>query len=269
MGTNASNLVDKKQTNKINATKQLKPLKNLKPETTPSPVRRTPAAVSSASQTETKSNSRRNDNEDVWKRNLSSKQYSLTEIEQLKEEIDWRWVSLYQTLTKEFIIKYKSRIHFEYLSKNKKLTPDVINEFIDDLDLSEVLKNVNEYFKFTPESILKLPSYKVDTILTKYRLDDDILNIIIDNYGFSCCCKNNISKCQTLSESFMTKHSNKLNWNHISRYQKLSLSFIEANSKLIRWDELSYNKNLTTDIVTKYRQQLKNTEEVENVLIKM
>ncbi len=269
MGTNASNLVDKKQTNKINATKQLKPLKNLKPETTPSPVRRTPAAVSSASQTETKSNSRRNDNEDVWKRNLSSKQYSLTEIEQLKEEIDWRWVSLYQTLTKEFIIKYKSRIHFDYLSENKHLTPDVINEFIDELDLIEVLKNVNNDFKFTPESIFKLPSYKICRILTKYRLDDDTIDTIVENYLFSSCCTDEISKYQTLSESFMKKHLNKLNWNHISRYQKLSLSFIEANPKLIRWDELSYNKNLTADVVTEYRQQLKNTEEVENVLIKM
>ena len=54
-----------------------------------------------------------------------------------------------------------------------------------------------------------------------------------------------ISKYQNLSEQFIEKHADKLNWNLISEYQNLSEEFIERNADKLDWYKISQYQKLS------------------------
>ena len=53
-----------------------------------------------------------------------------------------------------------------------------------------------------------------------------------------------ISKHQTLSEDFIEKHKDRVNWWEISSSQKLSEDFIEKNKDIVYWVWISRFKKL-------------------------
>jgi hypothetical protein len=61
-----------------------------------------------------------------------------------------------------------------------------------------------------------------------------------------------ISYCQTLSEKFIEKHSDKLDWRDISWSQKLSEKFIEKHSNKIDWKQISQHQKLSEEFIRKH-----------------
>lgn len=211
-----------------------------------------------------------------WGYILKTKLYSEYEIESYKDSINWDKVWKYQKLSKPFLIKYRSRVNFTTLSYNPHLTPELINEFIDDICLNDSpwywnLNRIVRNPKTSPSTIAAIISidsseyaYATNEILRNYRFKDKVIELITFNaYGTK---KDILSQDYILSPTFMVKHKNALNWKLISRHQPLTLKFIEGNETCIKWDQLGYNKHLTYDIVMKYRNQLPFTEEIENII---
>ena len=64
-----------------------------------------------------------------------------------------------------------------------------------------------------------------------------------------------ISYCQVLSEEFIEKHSDKLDWRDISWSQKLSEKFIEKHSNKIDWKEISEYQNLSEEFIKEMKSQ--------------
>lgn len=205
----------------------------------------------------------------IWIPIFAYKQYPLYELERHKDLISWSACSRYQALPCWFITKYKSRIDFDALSSNKHLTDDIIDTFIDDLKFYVLIRNESFSQKLAEKLLSQdnITTHKKRQLLEAYKFNELLLEPLL-RYKYCSEYKDSVSQYQELSETFMIKHDSSLNWNLINKYQCISVDFIEAHPNLVRWDELSYNKNLTYDIVVKYRGKLKNTEEVERICLK-
>jgi hypothetical protein len=205
-----------------------------------------------------------------WKRLLSSGQhFTDDDIHQHRSVIDWKqWAQLYTGITKEMIIKYRSRIDMSELSCNPNLNEDTIREFIRDLHLGSIVKYIKISYELAHIILLDdtLCSHARSYLLLQYQFSESALEKLMSCQYTKVYYIDRICQYQALSESFMLKNKNRLDWNIISQYQKLTLAFIEQNPSLIKWDRLSYNKQLTLSIVENYRDRLLDTEEVSNVL---
>jgi len=58
-----------------------------------------------------------------------------------------------------------------------------------------------------------------------------------------------ISKYQKLSEEFIERNKDLVNWDWISKYQKLSEEFIERNKDLVNWDWISMYQKLSEEFI--------------------
>lgn len=153
--------------------------------------------------------------------------------------------------------------------KNIKII-DVIN-----LYLSNILNNdfILDYlinhplFNIELMNNDKIPEIFIFKILDKYNLEVYVLNDIIykriksrskilldiiDKYilihGYKDeLCWNNISTLSYLSNDFIIKYKNKINWNLMCKYNiNLPQYLIEENKQLVNWYYISlYNKNLS------------------------
>jgi hypothetical protein len=65
-----------------------------------------------------------------------------------------------------------------------------------------------------------------------------------------------ISQYQQLSESFIEKYKNKVNWFRISEYQRLSEPFIEKWQNILNWDYISMYQNLSEPFIEKYKDKV-------------
>jgi hypothetical protein len=195
--------------------------------------------------------------------------FSDADIDNHKNVIDWRsWSAYYTGITKALVVRYRSRIDMSYLSDNKHLDEDTIREYAKELYLDRVLKYNQISYELAQEIVLDstISNHSRAYALHYYRFPDSVLEMLMANRNADIYFNVDIGKYQTLSESFMLKHKNELNWKNLSRYQRFSIVFIEQNQSLINWENLSYNKHLSQTVARHYRNNLLDTEEVHNAL---
>ena len=65
-----------------------------------------------------------------------------------------------------------------------------------------------------------------------------------------------VSDSQDISESFIERHSNKVNWKLISIYQKLSEEFIEKHSKKLNWGMISIHQKLSEGFIERHSEEV-------------
>lgn len=65
-----------------------------------------------------------------------------------------------------------------------------------------------------------------------------------------------ISICQVLSMPFIAKYQNLVVWRHISRYQKLCESFIEQYCDKVEWDVIFIDQNLSESFIDKHKHRV-------------
>jgi hypothetical protein len=205
-----------------------------------------------------------------WKRLLSSgQQFADDDIHQHRSVIDWKvWAQHYTGITKEMVIKYRSRIDMNELSYNPNLNEDTIRKFIRDLRLVSIVEHSKISYELAHMILLDdtLCSHARSYLLLRHQFPESALETLMSCQHVKVYYIGKICQYQALSESFMLKNKNRLDWNTISQYQKPTLAFIEQNPSLIKWDRLSYNKQLTLSVVEHYRDRLLDTEEVGNIL---
>ncbi len=73
-----------------------------------------------------------------------------------------------------------------------------------------------------------------------------------------------ISVYQKLSEAFIEKHTDRVNWYQISEYQELSEALIENNEYQINWNGLSHNKKITYGIIDRFYHRLRPTDAIRD-----
>lgn len=142
------------------------------------------------------------------------------------------------------------RLDWEEISKSEVLAEDFIQEHIQKLKLTNVLKyqvlsdNFIEIYKNHPQFSwydLSENVYSTEEFLERYI---DVLRWFY------------VTRSVPLREAFIKKHVKKIGWDNISMHQKLSLSFIRKNENKIGMEYLSCNKYLTEDVLEYYKNDL-------------
>ena len=110
----------------------------------------------------------------------------------------------------------------------------------------KIIEEIPNIEKFFDENI---DNFKVDyyRLMSNQKLSEEFIDKYNDKVNW-----NYISRCQTLSESFIEKYNDKLSWYNISIYQKLSESFIEKYIDKVDWDHILKYQTLSKKFIRKH-----------------
>ena len=136
------------------------------------------------------------------------------------------------------------------LSRSIELTDENLELFKDYINIDEIIRNrcdltkefINKYCLTTERlEILASHQYLTEDFIEKYK---DIIDW------------KSVSKYQKLSENFIERYDNLVNWKSVSKYQKLSESFIEKYSDKVEWYLISVYQRLSNGFIKKYKKKL-------------
>ena len=96
----------------------------------------------------------------------------------------------------------------------------------------------------TNNNILKLTAKEVE------KLSENILNNASDNYW------DRLSSVKGLSEDFIRKFADKVNWKCISKYQKLSEYFIKEFADIVDWECISIYQTLSENFIREFQNKV-------------
>lgn len=132
---------------------------------------------------------------------------------------------------------YKELTEFQKLieSNNGNLTEEIIQNNLDKLDLSELLRNFSfsENFILENEELFdtyhkKYPNNKIWKVLAMFqKLNEDIIEKYKDKTE-DWPMFVSMSEETELSNDFIRKHSDKINWEYVFEYQKLDESVLKV-----------------------------------------
>ena len=91
-----------------------------------------------------------------------------------------------------------------------------------DLAIQDInkMKTEEEYLKLMGKTSLIW-------VLVSFKIEESVLEKLIEKSSESQFCWGAISEHQVLSEEFIEKYQDRVNWNRISYYQKLSNEFVD------------------------------------------
>ena len=145
--------------------------------------------------------------------------------------------------------------YYDNIKGDKKLfLVEALGEVIteDDKSVTDKIKIIEEIIdieKFFDDNISK-SDYIIRYDLGVLSINQKLSELFIEKH----CDKVNwylISKYQTLSEEFIEKHKDKVYWYNISRYQTLSEDFIEKHCDEVDWYRISEYQKLSEDFIEK------------------
>jgi hypothetical protein len=220
----------------------------------------------------------------------------ISEYQDLSEEmlkkhankVNWYIISGRQDLSEDFIRKHKDDINWNQLSfYHKNLSIPFIEEFINYLNLHEIIENskLSEEFikkysnKLFGKENLQLRLFKYQNISpklfeylsNKYSIlssslipyiiknQNNISKEFIEKYNKDIDWTNICSQYHRLTEPFMRKFHEYLDWPLVSKAQKLSEKFIEDFQDKVIWQHIfEWQSSLSPEFKEKWKHKLKN-----------
>lgn len=155
-------------------------------------------------------------------------------------------------LTIDFIREHKDNIDWDSLSHDVIFDFKTMKEFWDKIDWMTIIYNDDmseEEIEFYITHIFDYRYYSdsyIIPLITHQTLSVELL----DKYWH--IFKNNstyVSKWQNLTEDFIEKHAEDLNWDEISRHQVLSEDFMKKWEKKINWNWVHQTQELSKQFV--------------------
>ena len=149
-------------------------------------------------------------------------------------DVDWSRICNHQILSEEFIEEFVDRIPnagvWVLISWGQKLSEAFIERHKDDLDWCSICM----YQKLSEDFIRKYSDRIIwQGLFTCQKLSLDFLDKYFSGASwlpFDTICTAEICKYQELSESFIERHADKVNWSVVGEYQKLSPAFREKHN---------------------------------------
>lgn len=132
------------------------------------------------------------------------------------------------------------------------VTEEQIDKCTSNIQLGTLL---NDYL-FTEEQLEKVAKimgkYCWWYTISKYQiLSESFIEKHKDNVDWNVICI-----YQSLSEPFIEKFQDKVNWYTISEYQKLSEAFIEKHRDKVNWTIISCRQNLSESFIEKHKDRV-------------
>lgn len=90
-----------------------------------------------------------------------------------------------------------------------------------------------------------------NNLICEYALTEDQLEMIFDWVAPLF-----VSRWQKLSEEFMRRHADRLDWSTLSIYQKFSTDFIRENYDKVFWVAMAENQELDEKTKREFKEEL-------------
>jgi len=168
------------------------------------------------------------------------KYQTLTEefIEKYRYWLNWFMICKYQTLSEEFMDKYFEFLNKKNICKYQTLSEEFMDKYADSLDfnlIAKYQKGLSYDFikmhltKFNPTLLL---IYQKNVLLDNELDEQSIFDILPFKKEFYYKI---ISKYQILPYKYYTNYSTLLDWDFISRYQTLNLNLLLEFKEKLNW----------------------------------
>jgi hypothetical protein len=165
-------------------------------------------------------------------------------IETHGNRVNWDLISQYQVLSEAFIEAHEKLLNWSYLSIYQKLTEKMIIAHRFDMNWFIVITHqtisgwllewcYGHYIKHDNSAA----RYLMDWICEHQKITESFIIKYEDTINW-----NLVSRYQDLTEHCIILFKDKVNWDYISLYQKLSYPFIKKNIDLLNTALLQYNK---------------------------
>ena len=179
-------------------------------------------------------------------------------IEKYPSKIDWSSILYCQKLTESFIEKYQSHFSFVSILKNQNVSEKFIKNNGNKID-NKLWSIIVQYQKLS-ESFIEEEKNKKRFDLYKtichQTLSESFIEKLVEENLFNDGAWNLVSAYQILSEPFMEKYQDKINWFSISKYQVLSEPFIEKYIDKLNLDYISKNQKLSETFIEKFQDKV-------------
>jgi len=162
--------------------------------------------------------------------------YKLPEyfIEEHSNVINWSYVSSRQVLSEPFIERHRDKVDWDYIPIHQVLSEPFIERNIGRLELGGA--------GIVADSETNPGSGCWSTISGAQFLSESFIEKYSDKIDWP-----KVSKCQKLSESFITKYTDKVSWYFISGHQELSEDFLIKHQHRVNWFIVYAYQKLTTE----------------------
>jgi hypothetical protein len=171
-------------------------------------------------------------------------------LEKYQDKLDWNIISQEQLLRIQTIIKYKDKINWSLLPLNIKTQYLFNDSFVLVFQKENIWDNIGWMDRVTTECLWEYKNLITNqgwlSIIEHKELEEEKLEEFLNNIFSNLNVKeseiwNIICTNQKLSEEFIEKHKDKIDWHSVSLFQNLSWEFIKKYSKYINLDNLSNN----------------------------
>ena len=170
--------------------------------------------------------------------------FTMKEMNEFTDELDWNNASRFQVMDEQFIKRNSEKILVDgILQKNSTWNEKKLkfsDDFIDHIEL--IFPNVDK---------VKL----LNLLISGCDIDDSQYELLIKKYkdiNWSLISK------RILTEEFIDKYANKLDWGVLSAWQPLTSYIINKYEKKINWEQVSMNysidENTIIDNIDKFNQ---------------
>jgi len=171
------------------------------------------------------------------------------------DRVNWTAISMYQTLSDDFIREFANDVYWKIISDNALESEDY--ELIDEIINK---KGINSFSSIiATEEILRyllskgLSTDQVDWFdISQYRKQsEDFIREFKDYVNWQ-----SISYYQKLSEDFIRDFEDNVDWYYISAQQKLSEDFIRDFRDRVNWHWISSKQTLSEDFIREFRDSV-------------
>ena len=161
----------------------------------------------------------------------------------IKSPWNWYYLSKILYFTEDFIKKYSDKFTWQTLFRNKSLTLNLIDDYLQKNELSDKLSDNTRYLSQNPNLFTPNPK-DTEKFIIKY-IDKLDLNQIFQHSNFTL---------DHLEYFLKNGIINKIDYFYLSRNPNLTIDFIEKNiTKNWDWQNLSYSSVLTVEFIKKFR----------------
>jgi hypothetical protein len=179
----------------------------------------------------------------------------------------WKMITWQQQLDEQFINDFKDKLCWRAISVHYKMDSDFFEKNISLLDIESVVRR-NRFDEVVLQKLLD-NQYGNSNVVNSYcifsyqKLSESFIEKNIKHLDKEYKQKRHgsfdlwstVSATQKLSESFIEKYAEKVNWENISFSQSLSEKFIEKYAKKIHWNKITKSK-LSQSFIRKYANRL-------------
>ena len=184
-------------------------------------------------------------------------------IAKYANKVDWYYITLHQKLSPAFIKRFQDEIHWEKLAGRKKLSEQFIKQFYHKIPMKhlaihnglsnefiiDLLKNKNlpieniimfNTFNYYPEPVLEYIIDHKDELTAHIGMMDDLHTIVSE-----------ICRKASLSEAFLEKYIDYVNWAYVASEQNISKKFISKYEKYLMPEAeriLELNEKISPDV---------------------